>query len=185
MRPSGRLQAIINALTEIAAADKPADGILSAFFRSRRYIGSGDRSDIAENVYEILRRQARLNWWLEKYNHPTTPRARVICNLALNGQTFEKLAGLMTGGMYAPETMTEAEEKLIHSLKGHTLFHPHMPEAVAVECPDWAEAALRQVFGGSFKDEMTAMLEPAPLDVRINPSRLIAKGPFVCSRRKR
>jgi 16S rRNA (cytosine967-C5)-methyltransferase len=43
-----------------------------------------------------------------------------------------------------------------------------MPEAVSVECPPWAEAELRRALGDRFRPEMTALIDPAPLDLRVN-----------------
>ncbi|KAF0138852.1 MAG: 16S rRNA (cytosine967-C5)-methyltransferase, partial [Rhodospirillaceae bacterium] len=42
MTPGGRIQAVIDLLTAIAAMPRPADGVLRAFFRERRYMGAKD-----------------------------------------------------------------------------------------------------------------------------------------------
>src|SRR3546814_4971118 len=43
-----------------------------------------------------------------------------------------------------------------------------MPEAVRLECPEWAEAGLRSALGDGFAAEMEALIAPAPLDLRAN-----------------
>ncbi len=66
MTPGARVAAAIELLSEIAATPRPADAVASAFFRARRYIGAKDRSAVAEAVYTVLRRHARLGWWLAR-----------------------------------------------------------------------------------------------------------------------
>ncbi|MGQ9370803.1 RsmB/NOP family class I SAM-dependent RNA methyltransferase [Azospirillum sp. ST 5-10] len=172
MTPAARLQAVIDLLTEIDETPRPADAVISAFFRNRRYIGSKDRSAVAETVYAVLRRHARLAWWLERSGHGATPRARVIANAILgDGRAAAAVATLFSGGKFAPAAFSPAEAKLAAALDSHTLDHPAMPDTVRVECPDWAEAPLRAALGDRFVPEMQALLEPAPLDLRVNPVR--------------
>jgi 16S rRNA (cytosine967-C5)-methyltransferase len=59
--PSARIAAAIELLAAIAAAvSKPADAVANAFFRARRFIGSGDRRAISERVWTVLRTRRRL-----------------------------------------------------------------------------------------------------------------------------
>lgn len=170
MTPSARLQAAIDLLTEIGATPRPADAVISAFFRARRYIGSKDRSSVAELVYAIMRRHARLGWWLDREGFPRTPRAHVIANAILTeGRHVADLIRHFDGSRFAPEPMDPGEMKLARTLETHTLEHPSMPEAVLAECPEWAEAPLRAALGDRFLAEMRALQEAAPLDLRINP----------------
>ncbi len=168
------MQAAIELLAEIAVTPRPADAVASAFFRARRYIGAKDRSAVAELTFAVLRRHARLRWWLAKAGcpEPEEARARVIANALLaekrNLVTFEKL---FDSGDFHPAPFTEAEGRLARALEHHTLEHPEMPEEIRVECPDWAEPALRRSLGSRFGVEMLALTGPAPLDLRVNPLR--------------
>lgn len=169
MRPAARIQTAIEAIALIRAEPKPADSQLSAFFRARRYIGSKDRSAIAEMVYAILRHYARLDWWLEREKGRNDARALVLTWVMLGEQVpYEELLILCSGGEYAPAKLSDDEKTYYSRLTGRTLDHPHMPELVQVECPDWAADKLQARFGNQFMREMKAMLEPAPLDVRVN-----------------
>jgi len=151
--------------------------VTSAFFRARRYLGSKDRAAISELLYTLLRHRARLDWWLEHLGFtPLTDdpqrqsRAQLIAYMILaEKKEPDVINTLFSDGKYAPAALDETETKLIRKLVTHTLFHPHMPEAVAAECPDWAAASLHQRFGRDFTKELQAMLDPAPLDLRINP----------------
>ncbi|CAK0760022.1 16S rRNA (cytosine967-C5)-methyltransferase [uncultured Gammaproteobacteria bacterium] len=177
MNPAARLQATIDLLTEIAATARPADAIMSAFFRGRRYIGAKDRTAVAEAAYAVLRRQARLGWWLERANRVAPDpapggdsRMRVIANLILvDGRRADHIAALFSGDKYAPQPLTPAEAGLARALETHTLEHPGMSEAVRCEVPGWAEPGLRTALGDHFFTELSAMNSAAPLDIRVNP----------------
>ncbi len=180
MTPGARLQTAIDLLAEIAATPRPADAVASAFFRARRFIGSKDRSAVAETVFTVLRCDARLRWWLTRTGcpDPTDARARVIAHAILgerateSGRRSASVARLFDGdGRFTPASFNPAEARLAEALDQHTLEHPGMPEAVRVECPEWAESRLRRALGGRFVPELEAMTGPAPLDLRVNPLR--------------
>lgn len=169
MTPGARIQATLELLTEIEATPRPADAVLSAYFRARRYIGAKDRNAVAEMVYRVLRRHARLRWWLARLDQEVTPRTLVVADLILGeGAQASAVAGLFNGAQFSPEPLSRAEMALARALETHTLEHPHMPEAVRLECPDWAEPGLREALGARFAAEMQVLLEPAPLDLRVN-----------------
>jgi len=170
--PAARLQAALELIREIEGAARPADAVVSAFFRGRRDLWDGDRAEISDLVYAVLRTHARVGWWLAKYERPETPRSRLLAWLALGRvRTPDQIQALFSGADDAPGPLTEAERRLLARLQGGSLDHPDMPEAVRTECPDWALEPLRHRFGGTFADEMAAMLTPAPLDLRVNPLR--------------
>ncbi|MDD4617127.1 MAG: RsmB/NOP family class I SAM-dependent RNA methyltransferase [Alphaproteobacteria bacterium] len=170
MTPSARIQATIELLDEIAGTPRPADAIVSAYFRARRFIGSHDRGDISVRLYAVLRHQARLDWWLERQNAVPAPRLRLLAWLALNDRLqLKKIAEICSGGKFAPKTLDDAERKVLRKLEGDTIEHPDMPEEVLAECPTQCLATLKEKFGKHFMCEMRAMQEPATLDLRINP----------------
>jgi 16S rRNA (cytosine967-C5)-methyltransferase len=169
MTPPARLAATIELLTLVDATPRPADATVSAFFRERRFIGSKDRAEISRAVYRAMRRHARLGWWLEQSGAEPTPRGLVLADLIVGeGYDPDRAERSFSGGHYAPAQFTPWERTLATRLGGHTLDHPGMPEAVAVECPPWAEAELRRALGDSFAREMGALIDPAPLDLRVN-----------------
>lgn len=177
MTPAARLQAVIDLLTEIDETPRPADTVMSAYFRARRFIGSKDRTAVAQTAYTILRRQARLSWWLQRSGHATHARARVLANCILGeGKAASDVRVMFSGGKFAPSEFLPSEAALARALDTHTLEHPEMPETVQVECPDWAEAPMRAALGGRFPVEMAALLEAAPLDLRVNPVKTDLKG---------
>ncbi len=169
MTPSARVQSVLDLLEALARESRPADGLLAAWLRARRYIGSKDRAAISTRFYAVLRHFRRLDWSLARHQIPMTPRARLLAWLALGeGIAATDLATLFSGGTYAPAALTSDELKAWRKLQGHTLTHPSMPEDVQTECPPALFAPLKQKFGAAFLKEMQAMLEPAPLDLRVN-----------------
>lgn len=172
MTPAERLQAAIELIREVERAPRPADAVVSAWFRGRRDLRDPDRGEISELLYAVLRSHARVGWWLEKYERPANPRSRLLAWLALSRvRTPDQIQGLFSGAEFAPAALTEAERRLLGRLQGGSLDHPDMPDAVRAECPDWALEPLRRRFGDGFAGEMAAMLTPAPLDLRVNPLR--------------
>lgn len=169
MTPAARVAATIELLDQIAAAERPADGVVAAFFRARRYVGSKDRHDIAERVYAVLRHRARLGWWLDRLQHADEPRARTIAELMLGeGLAQGEVAARFDGSRYGPEPLTEPEGALVAALGSGPLDHPDMPERVRGECPDWAAGAFAALGADDFVFELAALLRPAPFDLRVN-----------------
>ncbi|WP_114395626.1 RsmB/NOP family class I SAM-dependent RNA methyltransferase [Oleisolibacter albus] len=170
MTPAARLQTAIDLLTQIIEAKRPADAIASAYFRDRRYIGAKDRAAIAGQAYGVLRRWARLTWWIEKMGVTVTPRTLVVADLMLTqDKTPESIANNFAGGRFSPPPLSDEEWRLAKALETRTLDHPHQPDAVKGEVPDWAAGPLQVAFGDRFLVEMGAMLGEAPLDLRVNP----------------
>jgi 16S rRNA (cytosine967-C5)-methyltransferase len=169
MTPAARFQAAIELLADILASPKPADAVVAAYLRARRYIGGGDRGWITSRVYALLRREARLSWWLDRVGAPKNARMLMIAEQVLTKPPGEDgLGNLFSGGKFAAPELARSEKEVIEDLRGHTLDTPQMPEAVRFECPPWAEGQLRAAFGSRFVVEMAALLEEAPLDLRIN-----------------
>ena len=170
MKPASRIQATIDALEKITENTRvPMDTVVGDYMRHRRYIGSKDRREVAERVYNMARSFARLGWWLEKIDAEDTPRGRVLIWLALGEDTDSKrIHDFFDGSKYAPEKLNDEEQKQFESVVGQTLDHSDMPIEVKVECPPLYEDKLKNYFAEAFETEMNAMLEPAPLDLRVN-----------------
>jgi 16S rRNA (cytosine967-C5)-methyltransferase len=167
--PPARLAATIELLSLVDSTSRPADATISAYFRERRFIGSKDRADISLAVYRAMRRRARLTWRLERAGAEASPTGLLLADL-LVGEGIEayRVERLFSGGPYAPEQLSQDELALAKRLEGRTLEHPDMPEAIAAECPPWAEPGLRRALGDDFTNQMEALKGPAPLDLRVN-----------------
>lgn len=171
MTPGARIQAAIELLDEISSGgSRPADGVVAFYFRGRRYIGAKDRRAIADLVYGVLRRRARLDWWITRTDLASRDgRSRVIADLVLNERCDQTaIAALFDNKDHSPRVLTGEEKQLIEALAGQKPFHHDMPDWVRGEYPEWLEPQLRDLFGEDLAAEMGVMRDEAPLDLRVN-----------------
>jgi len=165
MTPAARIAAVIEILESVDGTARPGDEVVTAYFRSRRYIGSKDRRAIAERVFAIERRRARLDWW----TNSDDKRARVIADLALSdGLAPDGIAALFSGEHYSPAPLSPEEEVLVQRLTGKAIETDEMPLGVRLETPDWLAEKLQATWGEDTAAEMAALNQPAPLDLRVN-----------------
>jgi 16S rRNA (cytosine967-C5)-methyltransferase len=170
--PGARIAAAIDILEAIAAAAAPADDTAAEYFRRRRYIGAKDRVQVSAYIYTVLRHRAVIDWWVARASKGETPpgaRSRVIAALLLlDGWPPEEVAKSFDGGRFRPAVLSAAEGRLVQGLAGRTRIHPDMPRAVANDLPDWLEPYLAKIYGKRLEDEMAALNQSAPLDLRVN-----------------
>ena len=138
MVPAARVQAAVEILDLVIAAardDGPAaDVVVSSFFKTRRYAGSGDRRAVRELVYRAIRRSGE---------RPDTGRAAML--------GLDDAATLFGTGGHAPEAAREGEAAASERL-----------------IPGWIEGELSPLVT---PDEWPALLERAPLDLRVNAAK--------------
>jgi len=168
MTPAGRLQAAIELLGAIEADRRPADAVANEFLRTRRFIGGGDRRDISETVWTVLRARRRLGWWLDRVGAEATPRLLVPALMVLNGTSVHRAASEFGGSRFAPPALDDEERRALEQLDRHTLDHPNMGDGVRLEMPDFVVPLLRARFGERLEAECAALMQPAPLDLRVN-----------------
>lgn len=150
MKISARYKAVLE-LTEAVFADRqPADNIINAYFRERRFIGSGDRRFISEKIWDIIRRRRRLTFEAGS----SDPRRLLLTYLK-----DENLDEIFAGGEYGLPLLSTEERELAARLQAEDKIYP---PAVECECPDWLFAKI--------KDSMLAkaLNEPAGADFRVN-----------------
>jgi len=152
--PAARTESAIELLGLVLEGERPADAVANDYFRTRRFIGSGDRRAVAERTWRVLRGYRRLSWWLR--DQPT-PRLLIAASLVLDGGTLDDF----TGGRFAPEALAPSERAVLRRLEGRSLDHPSMPDGVRLEVPDW-------IVGRIAPEDLRALLEPATLDLRVN-----------------
>ena len=170
MTPAARIAAAIEVL-EAADREKVAsDRILSEFYRRRRYAGSKDRAAINAKVYGSVRRRIRLDWWLARLGTKTSPRARILADLALSdGLSVAEVSSLFDGSAHGPAMLNEAELTLYQRLVDQPLDLPEAPSWVRFECPEWIATRLAPVMGDQFESCLEALTREASFDLRLNP----------------
>lgn len=169
MREAARINSAIDLLVRINAARIPMDNTIRDFMAARRFIGSKDRTAIVERVYRIMRSHARLGWWIEQGGMKDMARLRVLADLMFHERTGEEeLQAIFSGEKHDADPLDEAELAFAEFLHGKDLNDPAMPVDVRAECPDWAAGKLHALFGETFESHLSAMIDPAPLDLRVN-----------------
>src|SRR5687767_7008760 len=100
MTPAARLQAAIEILDQVVASARddgpPADVLVTRYFKTRRYAGSGDRRAVRELVFRAIRRSAE---------RPPSGRAAIV-GLANDDSELLQLFGQPRG----PEPIVDGEE---------------------------------------------------------------------------
>jgi 16S rRNA (cytosine967-C5)-methyltransferase len=146
MTPAARAQAAIELVDAVIAAamrqGAAADTLIAQYFKERRYAGSKDRRAVRDLVYAAIRANAE---------RPASGRAAV----AALASTDEGLAASFDGSRHGPTPLTDAE--LASDLAG------------ADAIPGWLDAYLSPLVDAG---ERAALLERAPLHLRVNTLRL-------------
>jgi 16S rRNA (cytosine967-C5)-methyltransferase len=160
MTPSARLSAAVEVLADIDARHRPAAEALRDWGLSHRFAGSSDRAAISGIVYDALRRKSSTACMMGE----ATPRANVLGMLKLErGLDGVAIARLFDGSRFAPEPMTEAEER---ALGGG--LPEDAPAYVRGDYPEWLDPYFERVFGAERAEEGLALARRAPLDLRVN-----------------
>jgi 16S rRNA (cytosine967-C5)-methyltransferase len=158
----GLVDALAAAVREALRLERPADAVLSSFFRTRPKLGQHDRGFIAETVYALLRRK-RLVEAAVAETGLAQPDARALALAAavrVRGLNVRELAGALRFG----------EAEWLEAVKGAA----RGPLALAVECdlPDWILARLVPIVGEDGLLRLAAALnQTAPLDLRVNSQK--------------
>ncbi|MBF0168911.1 MAG: rRNA cytosine-C5-methylase, partial [Alphaproteobacteria bacterium] len=157
MTPGARLEAVMELLAAVEGSPRPADGVVAAWFRDRRFIGSKDRKAIHERLYDLMRRRAHLGWWLSRLQLADSPRARLLAHLALADHAkIDLLNSLFDGEKFHPTRLSSDERKWTTALEKERLDHADMPDWVKYEYPEWLDQKFRARFGERFAEEMRA-----------------------------
>ena len=164
MTPGARVAATIELLDLLDKTREATSVVINAYFRQRRYAGSKDRRAISDRTYEVLRHRARLEWWIGNAGLKLSSRARLIADLCADQEA--EVETLFSGEGHSPAVLNEAEQAL--AAKDISLTSPNMPADIALEVPPWLSADLRASLGDEAANELEALNQPAPVDLRIN-----------------
>ncbi len=143
MTPAARVQAAIECLDQAVVAARTggaaADTIVQRYFSTRRYAGSKDRRAVRDLVFDVIRSIG---------TPPETGRAALIGHARARAP---ELLALFGSDGHAPPALVVGE-----------------PEARLSLAPGWQLDMLRSRFGKGSEPHVAALLERAPLDLRVN-----------------
>jgi 16S rRNA (cytosine967-C5)-methyltransferase len=160
MRLSAALvDAYVAATAAVLRFDRPADTVLSAFFRAHPKLGVHDRGFVADSVYGLLRRKRLLEFALAEIGieHPDARTLALAALARVGGLNLREVAGAVT-----PDELARME-----AVKGAA--RGPLPLAVECDLPDWViDRVLPALDEGNLRSLARALAQPAPLDLRVN-----------------
>ncbi|WP_374570089.1 RsmB/NOP family class I SAM-dependent RNA methyltransferase [Phenylobacterium sp.] len=161
MRDGGRLAAAIDVLTEVEMRHRPVRLALKTWGDGARYAGSKDRAWVSGLVLDVLRRRRSLAWRMGE----ESPRAAALAALGLLwGWPVERIAAAAGEAPHGPGALSEAEIAALATPRPLD----DAPAPVRGDYPDWLEPSLERVFGARRAEELAALAERAPVDLRVN-----------------
>ena len=142
------------ALAAMLEFSRPADEVLSLFFRRERDLGQTERAFIAEAAFAVLRRKRSLEAAAGSAEPPALLAAAL---LQVFGYSLRALEGLV-------------ERELAERVRRFNAAD--MPLAVRADLPDWLWERLAAEHGNEEALRIAqGLLNPAPLDLRVNLAR--------------
>jgi 16S rRNA (cytosine967-C5)-methyltransferase len=130
----------------------PADSVVSRYFRDHRNLGPRERATLAETAYTVLRKKTLFE---SLARSGSGPKERRMAILGFHGpRNFLKSA------------LSEQEIKWVDecdAIEPQELMPQHRHNL-----PQWMADALQAQVGDQFEALAASMLEPAPLDLRVN-----------------
>lgn len=145
MQTGARYQACLELIGEIFKDEKPADGVINEYMRSRKYIGSKDRKFISDLVWHLIRNRRKL----EFDGRSQEPRRILLWAVR------DKLPEVFDGSQHGLSPLTKEEEEWLKEENEQ----PY-PPAVEAECPDWLFAKIKDI------EFCKALNQPATPDFR-------------------
>ena len=153
MPPAALLDRATELLRAVLKLDGPADGVVSAYFQKHRELGMRERHALAETVYQVLRQRLRLQHLAQSGSGALERR------LAIAGWQGEARA--------LQAALAPAERAWLAAVQA--VDPASLPDKLQHNLPDWLATALREQLGDTeFAALARALLEPAPLDLRVN-----------------
>ncbi len=145
-------------LDEVLARSGAADRTVSSFFRSHRSLGQRDRAFVAEAVYAALRRRRSLATAAGSESPRALLVAALVRVLGYSGRALDDALGDEDR-----ETLARVRRTPVDG----------MPPAVQTDLPDWLWERLVAQHGGQEAMVIArSLLDPAPLDLRVNLARI-------------
>lgn len=130
MQNGARYQAVLELISEIFKDEKPADGIINDYMRTRKYIGSKDRRFICETVWNLIRNRMKLSFDAQSDD------ARRIFLWSVR----DKLDEVFDSSQYGLTKLTDEEQKWL----AQDNEQPY-PDYVEAECPQWLFAKIGNI----------------------------------------
>lgn len=152
MHPKALLDACAELVKLTLQFQHPADAVVSRYFRDHRNLGPRERATLAETVYTVLRKKTLFEALARSGSGPKERRLAIL-------------------GFHAPRNFLQAalSDQEAKWLKDCDAVQPEelLPQH-RHNLPQWMADKLQAQVGDQFDALAASMLEPAPLDLRVN-----------------
>ncbi len=169
-------------LTIIRKSAKPADHLIDAFFRSRKYLGSHDRRFIAEAVYGTIRHlrrcEALATASVGAFPDDVSTEDSSLILLAVYLVKFDHRKDVAPNVLGPKLRSARLKESLLRFLSGLAASDVGSAESTALRhsFPDWMVDRFVQTYGTAETEALCSGLnEPAPLTIRVNTLKTTVK----------
>jgi len=148
------IEAVIGRLIRF---DRPADAVLSGYFRDNPKLGSNDRHEIAETAFACLRHYGRVSALIAPKR---TPRRLMLATLArardINQEALDRF-------------LQDNERQWLDGVRAAPL-----PDALSIEAelPEWVIERLADQSPDAVRALGAGLMQPAPLDLRVNTLKM-------------
>ncbi|WP_353395591.1 RsmB/NOP family class I SAM-dependent RNA methyltransferase [Hydrogenophaga sp. 5NK40-0174] len=166
MHPKALLKEAAALLEQVLRFDHPADAVVARHFRDQKSLGPRERGVLADTVFRVLRQRTLLEWQAKAAKNPEgmdgsdCPMPRKLALLAFAGDDATLQAGVSEAewawlakarALAQPESLPADRPELVHNL------------------PAWLADALTEQLGAEgFTALAKALMDNAPLDLRVN-----------------
>lgn len=147
-----RIEQVKTVFAEVQKWKFPADAVLSAWFRMNKSLGSRDRAEVAEAVFDILRNLRRYRQFAESGVGSSLQRLAILGLSSTLGHDAIRAV------------LTDEENAWLEHLR--TIDLNALSPAVRGSLPDWLYEHFSML--DNAESLMSAMNEKAPLDLRVN-----------------
>ena len=151
----GRIEQVRQVLDEVVTWQFAADSVVSHWLRAHPAMGVRDRGEVAEAVYDILRHLRRYRQFAESGVGPATRRLAILGLWSTLGR--ERIAAALDAG-------EQAWLERVLQIDSDSLSLP-----VRASIPDWLYDRVRDL--PDVESLLTALNQPASLDIRVNPMK--------------
>ncbi|MDR3187102.1 MAG: RsmB/NOP family class I SAM-dependent RNA methyltransferase [Holosporaceae bacterium] len=165
MQLTARVQITAEMLDLFFESGAPFDVLMAKFFKNNKWIGASDRREIAEFSYAIFRSFEKLKFLTSNIT-ANFGRFYVLAFLVTERKLSpEKISEIFNGKRYAPAALTNFEMEFVGVLQKKVDF----PANALLNYPQWMTPLLERAFSpGDLANELLALNERAPLDLRVN-----------------
>jgi 16S rRNA (cytosine967-C5)-methyltransferase len=157
MTPGARIQAAIEILDDLEREPQPADKAMKSWGTGHRFAGAKDRAAIRSLIFATYRHRGAAAALMGG----DRARALVLGGLRLGiGWNAGDIDTALTGRAHDAAPLTQEERARLEG--------PRPKADGALNWPDWLAQKMRAAHGEAAEPLMAALMETAPLDIRVN-----------------